>query len=162
MHSLSARFIYRHPKSIFDMTYIIYNKHYLTQINIFRFEWVGWNNETLAGAPVEMIFEFDSVRTFVLASFHVNNMFSKRAHAFRAVTLHFSVGGSNYQDDFVEYTNRRDTQNEQARTISINIAGRVGRFVKVKMYLDAMWLMVSEVRFESVANTMDGVFLTYM
>ncbi len=43
------------------------------------YEWVGWRNDTLgmAGKPVEMVFEFDSVRNFSAMILHTNNMFSK-------------------------------------------------------------------------------------
>lgn len=43
------------------------------------YEWVGWRNDSLgmAGKPVEMTFEFDSVRNFSSIILHTNNMFSK-------------------------------------------------------------------------------------
>ena len=43
------------------------------------YEWVGWRNDTYGtdGKPVEMIFEFDSVRNFSAIILHTNNMFSK-------------------------------------------------------------------------------------
>lgn len=43
------------------------------------YEWVGWRNDTLgmSGKPVELTFEFDSVRNFSAIVLHTNNMFSK-------------------------------------------------------------------------------------
>jgi hypothetical protein len=43
------------------------------------YEWVGWRNDTsgMSGKPVEMTFEFDSVRNFTAMVLHTNNMFSK-------------------------------------------------------------------------------------
>lgn len=43
------------------------------------YEWVGWRNDTfgMAGKPVEMIFEFDTVRNFTSIVLHTNNMFTK-------------------------------------------------------------------------------------
>lgn len=43
------------------------------------YEWVGWRNDTYGtdGKPVEMIFEFDSVRNFSAIVLHTNNMFTK-------------------------------------------------------------------------------------
>lgn len=43
------------------------------------YEWVGWRNDSLgmAGKPVEMTFEFDTVRNFSSIILHTNNMFSK-------------------------------------------------------------------------------------
>lgn len=48
-------------------------------IGIKGYEWVGWRNDTYGtdGRPVEMIFEFDSVRNFSAIVLHTNNMFSK-------------------------------------------------------------------------------------
>lgn len=43
------------------------------------YEWVGWRNDTLgmAGKPVEIVFEFDSIRNFSAIILHTNNMFTK-------------------------------------------------------------------------------------
>lgn len=41
------------------------------------YEWVGWRNDSLAGHPVEMVFEFDSKRNFSSIIIHTNNMFSR-------------------------------------------------------------------------------------
>lgn len=43
------------------------------------YDWVGWRNDSLgwAGKPVEMVFEFDTVRNFSAMVLHTNNMFSK-------------------------------------------------------------------------------------
>lgn len=43
------------------------------------YEWVGWRNDTLgmSGKPVEMVFEFDTIRNFSSIVLHTNNMFSK-------------------------------------------------------------------------------------
>ncbi|KAJ6646246.1 Discoidin domain-containing receptor 2 [Pseudolycoriella hygida] len=55
----------------------------LTKYRESRYEWVGWRNDTLgmAGKPVEMVFEFDSVRNFSAMILHTNNMFSKDVQA---------------------------------------------------------------------------------
>lgn len=41
------------------------------------YEWIGWRNDTLAGRPVEITFEFETVRNFSAVIIHTNNMFSK-------------------------------------------------------------------------------------
>lgn len=50
------------------------------------YEWVGWRNDTLgvSGKPVEMVFEFDTIRNFSSIVLHTNNMFSKDV----AVSVH--------------------------------------------------------------------------
>lgn len=39
--------------------------------------WVGWRNDSRNGQPVEIVFEFDTVRDFTLLSLFVNNQFTK-------------------------------------------------------------------------------------
>jgi discoidin domain receptor family protein 2 len=43
------------------------------------FEWVGWSNDSVgsAGRPIELTFQFDTVRNFSAMILHTNNMFSK-------------------------------------------------------------------------------------
>lgn len=43
------------------------------------FEWVGWSNDSVGapGKPVELTFQFDSVRNFSAMVLHTNNMFTK-------------------------------------------------------------------------------------
>lgn len=64
------------------LSYITHNIGYHKSLFFLLFagyEWVGWRNDTLgmAGKPVEMVFEFDSVRNFSAMILHTNNMFSK-------------------------------------------------------------------------------------
>lgn len=39
--------------------------------------WVGWRNDTRAGHPVEIKFEFDKVREFSAIHIYCNNQFTK-------------------------------------------------------------------------------------
>lgn len=39
--------------------------------------WVGWKNESRAGQPVEIKFEFDNVREFSAVHIYCNNQFAK-------------------------------------------------------------------------------------
>ena len=59
----------------------------------YRYEWVGWKNETSDDQPVEIVYEFGSVRNFTELKIHSNNLFSKGVTVFRAARLYFSVGG---------------------------------------------------------------------
>lgn len=113
------------------------------------YEWVGWKNETVDRPPIEIVFEFDKVRNFSAARFHCNNMFSKEVRVFQKALLHFSVSGIAYQENPVVYKYTRDTLIEFARNVIIPIRQKIGRFVKVELFFDAKWMMISEVRFES-------------
>ena len=114
------------------------------------YEWVGWKNDTGPDRPpIEIVFEFDRVRNFTAVRFHCNNMFSKEVRVFRKALLYFGVNGRVYQDRPVVYEYMRDTLIEFARNVIVNVPHRVGRFIKVELYFDSRWMMISEVRFES-------------
>lgn len=113
------------------------------------YEWIGWKNESSDRAPIEIVFEFEKVRNFTAARFHCNNMFTKEVRIFRRAVLYFSVGGAVYQDDPIVFDFMRDTLIEFARNVIIQIHNRIGRFIKVVLFFDAKWMMISEVRFES-------------
>ena len=41
------------------------------------YEWVGWKNDSRGKNPVEITFEFDSVRNFSAIHVYVNNFFTR-------------------------------------------------------------------------------------
>ena len=53
------------------------------------FEWVGWSNDSVSvsGKPVELTFQFDTVRNFSAMVLHTNNMFSKGVQVSRDFNL---------------------------------------------------------------------------
>ena len=61
------------------------------------YEWVGWRNDTYGteGKPVEMTFEFDSVRNFSAIVLHTNNMFTKDVQASRLHEIRVLRGSGN-------------------------------------------------------------------
>jgi discoidin domain receptor family protein 2 len=118
------------------------------------YEWVGWRNESFPDAgAVEILFRFNAVRNFTAVHFHANNMFSKDVRVFRLARLSFNGAGNS--GDFptplppVEYVYVRDTAMEYERTVTIPLGFRVGNEVRARLFFDAKWLMISEVRFES-------------
>ena len=114
------------------------------------FEWVGWKNETTPpheGAPVELVFSFDTVRNFTQVTLHAHNYYSKDIRVFRQAQLYFSVGGEHYTQEPVTYHYMPDNAVEYARRVHIAIPNRIGAFVKLRLFYDARWIMLSEVRF---------------
>jgi len=80
---------------------------------------------------------------------------------FRKAMLYFSVsGGSTYQEHPIVFEFMRDTLIEFARNVIVPIPNRIGRFIKVELYFDSRWMMISEVRFES--GTSVNVMLGYV
>lgn len=45
--------------------------------------WVGWRNDSRNGQPIEIVFEFDTVRDFTSLSLYVNNQFTKDVQVYR-------------------------------------------------------------------------------
>ena len=113
------------------------------------YDWVGWHNDSFGGDPVEIVFKFDEVRNFSSVQIHCSNSFGRDIRVFRMAEVSFSVGGVYYPGAPVEYRFMRDVLIEYARNIVIPLENNVGRYVKVKLYFDSRWLMISEVQFKS-------------
>ena len=113
------------------------------------YEWVGWRNDSMSGKPVELVFKFDKVRNFTFVRIHVNNMFSKEVRVFKMAKIFFSIGGKRYLSQPIEYDYMRDTLIEYARLVTMPLKHRVGRYVKIQLFFDSRWLMISEVTFDS-------------
>ncbi len=113
------------------------------------YEWIGWKNDTMAGKPVELVFKFDQVRNFSLVRIHVNNHFSKDVRVFKMAKVFFSIGGKYYLKQPIVYEYMRDTLIEYARLVTMPLRHSIGRFVKIQLFFDSRWLMISEVSFES-------------
>ena len=113
------------------------------------YEWVGWRNDSMSGKPVELVFKFDSVRNFTFVRIHVNNMFSKEVRVFKMAKIFFSIGGKHYLNQPIEYAYMRDTLIEYARLVTMPLKHNVGRYVKIQLFFDSRWLMISEVTFDS-------------
>lgn len=113
------------------------------------FEWVGWRNDTSAGKPVEMIFEFDSVRNFSAMVLHTNNMYSKDVQVFVQAKVFFSIGGQHFKGEPVHFSYMPDRVIEQARNVTIKLHHRVGKYLQVHLYFALRWIMLSEITFIS-------------
>ena len=113
------------------------------------YEWVGWKNDTVDHKPVEIIFTFDTVRNFTSLHIHCNNMFTKDIRIFRMAKVFFSNGGTYYSGEPVVVGYMRDSLIEFARTVNIPIPNRIGKYVKLELYFDSRWIMISEIKFQS-------------
>lgn len=113
------------------------------------YEWIGWKNETGSSRPIQILFKFDAVRNFTALRLHCNNMFTKDVRVFKMAKIYFSVGGKYFVNEPLEYLYMRDTLIEYARTVIIPLQNRIGRYVRIELYFDAKWIMLSEAQFES-------------
>ncbi|KAG7165703.1 Discoidin domain-containing receptor 2-like 2 [Homarus americanus] len=101
------------------------------------YEWVGWKNNSRQGQPVEITFEFDSIRNFTAV--------------FSSARVSFSIGGEHYHaQSSVEYEFQVDRIFENARNVTIKFPMAAARFLKLQLFFALKWIMISEVTFDSV------------
>ena len=114
------------------------------------YEWVGWKNDTLEDpGPVTITFKFDTVRNFTSMKLFCNNYFTKDVRVFRVAVIYYSIGGKYFQKKKDKFNFIRDTVVEYARYVQIKLDYIVARYIKVELYFDAKWILLSEVQFES-------------
>nr|XP_045601963.1 discoidin domain-containing receptor 2-like [Procambarus clarkii] len=115
------------------------------------YEWIGWKNTTRHGQPVEITFQFDSIRNLSAVHIYANNLFTKDAQVFSHARVLFSVGGERFHSQAaVEYEYMVDRIFENARNVTIRLRNAVAKYVKLELYFALKWIMISEVSFDSV------------
>ncbi|XP_023031811.1 discoidin domain-containing receptor 2 [Drosophila willistoni] len=126
--------------------------NFRTDINGFGkgYEWIGWRNDTLVGRPVEITFEFETVRNFSAVIIHTNNMFSKDVQVFVHAKVFFSIGGRQFNGEPVQFSYMPDQVLDHARDVTIKLHHRLGRYLQLHLYFAARWMMLSEITFISV------------
>ena len=65
------------------------------------------------------------------------------------VTIFMHYACRYFPDNAVVFEYMRDTLIEFARQVIIPIPHRIAKYVKIQLYFDDRWMMISEVRFES-------------
>ncbi|CAE1141701.1 DDR2 [Acanthosepion pharaonis] len=66
----------------------------------------------------------------------------------RGTELDFN-GGKYYRDE-IRFDYVKDTVVEYARDVLINLKHNIGRFIKMQLFFEARWILISEIRFVSV------------
>ncbi|XP_074028100.1 discoidin domain-containing receptor 2 isoform X2 [Leptinotarsa decemlineata] len=115
--------------------------------------WVGWNNDTHNGKPINITFEFDTVREFNAVHLHSNNMFTRGVQVFAEAEVWLSLDGDRYQPKSIRAIIPPDRMRESARNITIRLRGRLARFVKLRLSFADKWMLISEIAFDSVGLT---------
>ncbi|OON23358.1 hypothetical protein X801_00736, partial [Opisthorchis viverrini] len=114
---------------------------------------VGWfrRQHSRPSEHIMMLFCFDQVRNFTELRIHALNSLHYVA-LFRRALIQFSIGGRYYdrKSAAILYESRRDTQHRQARWVSIPLDHRIGRFVRITLWFDYDWIVLSEITFDSV------------
>ncbi|PVD21718.1 hypothetical protein C0Q70_17518 [Pomacea canaliculata] len=113
------------------------------------YEWVGWKNDSNRMEPISLVFKFDTVRNFSKVVIHSNNHHTKEVRVFRRAELYFSIGGKYYQDAPIKFSYQQDSYFENARLVVIRMYNKIGRYVRIDLYFESRWIMISEAEFES-------------
>ncbi|XP_060568276.1 discoidin domain-containing receptor 2-like [Ruditapes philippinarum] len=119
-------------------------------IGIKGYEWVGWRNDSQEfQGPLIITFKFDQVRNFSKVLINCNNFYSKDVRVFKMALIYFSVGGNLYQNQPIKFDFIRDNIVEYARPVMIRLNHNIGKYVRLQLYFDAKWMMISEIQFVS-------------
>ena len=112
--------------------------------------WVGWNNKN---RPLTITFEFSQRQEFKSVTFTTYCQLNLGIQPFSQMLAYFSADGLTYHPQYVKVVNKQLAVSGQAQNITLSLAKRVGRFVKLELYFDNKWLMVSEVSFSSQSTS---------
>ena len=113
-----------------------------------RQPWVGWSNES--STHVTIIFQFDYVRQMNRVTIHTNNVFSKQISIFKTAVVTFSLTGerTTYSNAIISEQNR-DELFDIARPVLIQLNNHIAKYVRLDLYFDSKWLLISEITFDS-------------
>lgn len=68
---------------------------------------------------------------------------------FRSAEIFYSIGGKYYLPHTTKINYERDDTIEDARFVPLRMQNKIGRYVKIDLYFQARWIMISEVSFNS-------------
>lgn len=115
-------------------------------ITISAHGWVGWNNKN---RPLTITFEFSQRQEFKSVTLTTYCQLDLGIQPFSQMLAYFSTDGLTYHPQYVKVVNKQLSLSRQTQNITLSLAQRVGRFVKLELYFDNKWLLISEVSFSS-------------
>uniref|UniRef100_A0A3Q0SDX9 receptor protein-tyrosine kinase n=1 Tax=Amphilophus citrinellus TaxID=61819 RepID=A0A3Q0SDX9_AMPCI len=110
------------------------------------YDYLGWKNDSLE--HVEMEFVFDGQRNFTSMKVHSNNMFSRGVKIFSSVSCWFKPHFG-WEAEPVEFRTVLDDRNPSARYVTVLLNHRTARSVRCRFYFADVWMMFSEISFQS-------------
>uniref|UniRef100_A0A8C4MMR6 Epithelial discoidin domain-containing receptor 1 n=1 Tax=Equus asinus TaxID=9793 RepID=A0A8C4MMR6_EQUAS len=114
------------------------------------YDYVGWSNHSFPSGYVEMEFEFDRLRAFQAMQVHCNNMHTLGARLPGGVECRFKRGPAMaWEGEPVRHALGGSLGDPRARTVSVPLGGRVGRFLQCRFLFAGPWLLFSEISFIS-------------
>ncbi|KAG7191203.1 hypothetical protein KM043_013178 [Ampulex compressa] len=110
--------------------------------------WVAWMRDTFPENYVQIIFEFEGIWIFDTVHIFTNNYFSRDVQVFSKANVWFSYDGLSYDDEPVSYSYIPDVILENARSVSIGLHNRRGRYLKIHLHFATTWIIIGEVTFD--------------
>uniref|UniRef100_A0AAR2JZ75 Discoidin domain-containing receptor 2 n=1 Tax=Pygocentrus nattereri TaxID=42514 RepID=A0AAR2JZ75_PYGNA len=120
------------------------------------YDYVGWTNESFPSGYVEIMFEFDRTRNFTTMKVHCNNMFSRRVKTFQKVVCYFR-SESDWEPTPISFSPVMDDVNPSARFVTVSLHNHMASAIKCQYYFSDMWMMFSEITFQSGDNPIHKV-----
>jgi len=118
--------------------------------------WVGWNNKN---RPSTITFEFSQRQEFQSVTLTTYCQLDLGIQAFSQMLAYFSADGLTYHPQYVKVVNKEPLVSYKSQNITLSLAKRIGRFVKLELYFDNKWLLISEVNFKSQSTGKDMDFI---
>uniref|UniRef100_A0A8C2CLE0 Discoidin domain-containing receptor 2 n=1 Tax=Cyprinus carpio TaxID=7962 RepID=A0A8C2CLE0_CYPCA len=112
------------------------------------YDYVGWTNESFPSGYVEIMFEFDRTRNFTTMKVHCNNMFSRRVKTFQKVVCYFR-SESDWEATPISFSPVMDDVNPSARFVTVSLYNHMASAIKCQYYFSDIWMMFSEITFQS-------------
>uniref|UniRef100_A0AAQ5XTU7 Discoidin domain-containing receptor 2 n=1 Tax=Amphiprion ocellaris TaxID=80972 RepID=A0AAQ5XTU7_AMPOC len=116
------------------------------------YDYLGWRNDSLGTQGfVEMEFVFDRQRNFTSMKVHSNNMFSRGVKIFSSVSCQFKPHLiANWEAEPVAFKTVLDDRNPSARYVTVPLNRRAAKSLRCRFYFADVWMMFSEISFQSV------------
>ena len=111
---------------------------------------MGWNNKN---RPLTITFEFSQRQEFQNVTFTTFCQLDLGIQPFSQMLAYFSSDGLTFHPQYVKVVNKEPMVAGKAQNITLGLAKRIGRFVKLELYFDNKWLLISEVNFVSQSST---------
>lgn len=121
------------------------------------------NNGSSSGR-VELLFEFHSAREFTSLTLHLarapnNDAGVNKSTGLTACLVNFGLdSGTNYLGKSVRHVVQQETASEPIYNVTVDLKGRVARFLQLQLQFNSQWLLISEVTFQS-GKTLISFFL---
>ena len=109
--------------------------------------WIGWSNRK---KPLVIEFEFDSVQEFESVTLSAYCQLDLGIQPFTQMLAYFRVDEShNYHPQYLKSVNKGPLMDFEPQNITLSLDSRIGKFVKLELYFENKWIMLSEVSFKS-------------